>query len=244
MRPTGEPHGRQMTPACSWGGCLAQSLPSFYVSGETGSPALYTDAKTAVFPEGDPMAEPRLRRWTSAEVEKLDDQDGWIRYEIIDGELYVSHAASDDHQDAAMRTSGYLFIWNEQTVLGLVMQAPGLIFDDENNTIPDVVWVSRERRARIEQARDRKLHDGPELIVEVLSPGAENERRDREIKLALYARRNVDEYWILDIPARTVSVYRRQGAELVLVARLGAGATLTSPHLPGFQVDVTRLFPE
>src|SRR5215213_7377526 len=188
------------------------------------------------------MAESRVRRWTLADIEALPDDGGWTRYEIIDGELYVSRAPSDEHQDATTSACGELYIWNRQTGLGSVLQGPGLIFSDDNNTIPDVIWVSRVRRTALEQA-DGKLHGGPELVVEVLSPGAENERRDREIKLALYARRGVEEYWILDPAARTVSVYRRVGEELAFVATLGAEAMLTAPVLPGFAVSVARLFP-
>jgi len=38
------------------------------------------------------------------------------------------------------------------------------------------------------------LHMAPELVVEVLSPDSTHERRDREVKLKLYARRGVNEY--------------------------------------------------
>ncbi|MBI2218960.1 MAG: Uma2 family endonuclease, partial [Candidatus Rokubacteria bacterium] len=54
----------------------------------------------------------------------------------------------------------------------------------------DVVWVSTQRLATVLWP-DGKLHAAPDLIVEVLSPGAANERRDREVKLTLYSRRGV-----------------------------------------------------
>ena len=188
------------------------------------------------------MAEPRVRRWTLADLDLLPDDGGWTRYEIIDGELFTVHAPGNEHQDVTTRSSFELFAWNRQAGLGVVLVGPGLIFDGENNTIPDVVWVSHARRAALQQADD-KLHGGPELVVEVVSPGPENERRDREVKLRLYARRGVDEYWVLDPAARTVTVYRRVGDDLALGATLGPDATLTSPLLPGFAVRVARFFP-
>jgi Uma2 family endonuclease len=188
------------------------------------------------------MAEPQTRRWTLADLEALDDHDGWIRYEIIDGELFELHAPGNLHQWTCARVTTRLGIWDEDTGLGMLLVGPGLIFDDENNTIPDVAWVSHARWRALEQADD-KLHGGPELVVEVLSPGAENERRDREIKLGLYGRRGVDEYWVLDPAARTVSIYRRGGAALDLVAVLTERDTLTSPVLPGFSAAVADLFP-
>jgi Uma2 family endonuclease len=188
------------------------------------------------------MAEPQVRRWTLADLESLPDTGGWIRYEIIDGELFELHADGNEHQETCMLAGAELVFWNRQTGLGSVFAGPGLIFSDDDNTIPDVVWVSHARRAALEQADD-KLHGGPELVVEVLSPGAENARRDREVKLGLYGRRGVDEYWLLDPPARTVTVYRRTDGELALVAVLDTSATLTSPVLPGFAAPVSRLFP-
>src|SRR3954468_11524412 len=101
------------------------------------------------------------------------------------------------------------------------------------------IWSS-SISGELEQA-DNKLHGGRELVVEVLSPGAENERRDREIKLGLYGRRGVDEYWVLDRAACTVGVYRRGGRAPDLVAVLTDRGTLTSPTLPGFSAAVGDL---
>ena len=82
----------------------------------------------------------------------------------------------------------------------------------------------------------------PELVVEALSPGASNERRDRETKLRLYSTYGVQEYWILDWRVRTVEVYRRGDTGLHRVAVLRIDDTLTSPLLPGFTLPVGRLF--
>jgi Uma2 family endonuclease len=81
-----------------------------------------------------------------------------------------------------------------------------------------------------------------ELVVEIISPATANERRDREIKLALYSERGVDEYWLVDWQQQTVLVYRRQGDALQAVETLGRDDTLTAAVLPGFAVPVARLF--
>jgi len=107
--------------------------------------------------------------------------------------------------------------------------------------MPDVVWVSRERLALIADSAGH-LRGAPELVIEVLSAGRANERRDRDTKLDLYGRYGVDEYWLLDWRARTVTIFRRSGAALGLVARLMSGDTLTTPLLPGFSLPVARLF--
>jgi Uma2 family endonuclease len=85
------------------------------------------------------------------------------------------------------------------------------------------------------------LHAAPELVVEILSPGATNERRDREAKLKLYSRRGVLEYWIVDWRAQQVEVYRREELALRLGATLYPADVLQSPLLPGFACQVATL---
>ena len=64
-------------------------------------------------------------RWTSTDLEALPD-DG-KRYEIIDGELYVSKQPSWDHQIVCSGLLVALAAWSDETGLGVVNQAPGLI---------------------------------------------------------------------------------------------------------------------
>ena len=179
-------------------------------------------------------------RWTSADLEVLPD-DG-KQYEIIDGELYVSRKPDLEHQ----LTSGHIFValhqWSRATGSGVAIIEPGIIFAEDDDVAPDVVWVSHSRLAAI-RGTDGKLHAAPELVVEVLSPGATNERRDREAKLKLYSRQGVHEYWIADWQHRQVQAFRRQNAALHLAATLFAQDILESPLLPGFSCPVADLFP-
>jgi Uma2 family endonuclease len=100
------------------------------------------------------------------------------------------------HQDVCTKVCFEFELWNRRENRGKVILAPGLIFADDDDVVPDVVWLSHEALT-ISLGGDGKLHTAPEFAVEVLSPGRTNERRDREAKLNLYARRGVSEYWIL-----------------------------------------------
>ncbi|HMA35502.1 MAG TPA: Uma2 family endonuclease [Chloroflexia bacterium] len=180
-----------------------------------------------------------LPRWTSADLEVLPD-DG-KRYEIVDGDLYVSKQPHWQHQRLCWRLCAALDTWSQHSQAGEANVAPGLIFAEDDDVAPDVVWVSRERLATA-LAADGKLHTAPELVVEVLSPGLVNERRDREAKLKLYARRGVLEYWIVDWRQRRLEVYRREQLTLTLVHTLTAQDRLESPLLPGFAVPLGDLF--
>ena len=178
-------------------------------------------------------------RWTTADLELLPDNGN--RYEIIDGELFVTRAPHWEHQEVADNFCTELKLWSRQTGLGKAASGAGIIFTDADNVIPDVVWVSNERLAVLLDDAGH-LTAAPELVVEVLSPGEENERRDREVKLKLYASQGVREYWIADRRLQQIQVYRREQATLVLVATLFAADELTSPLLPGFSCPVARLF--
>jgi Uma2 family endonuclease len=181
-----------------------------------------------------------IQRWTSADLNAFPDDDG-KRYEIIDGELFVSTQTHFYHQLVCGNIYGLLKNWNDQTQLGRPVIAPGLIFADDDDVVPDVAWLSKERLA-IALADDGKLHSAPDLVIEVLSPGSTNKRRDREAKLKLYSRRGVPEYWIVDWLAHSVEIYRRQNTELELFATLTKGDVLESPLLPGFSAQTAELF--
>ncbi len=177
--------------------------------------------------------------WTSQDLEMLPDNGK--RYEIIDGELYVSTRPHYYHQRACGLVFKLLDNWSEQTEAGEANLAPGLIFAEDDDVAPDVIWTSRERLATALQP-DGKLHAPPELVVEVLSPGVTNERRDRQFKLRLYSRRGVLEYWIVSWQERRLEIYRREETLLKLHSTLYETDMLQSPLLPDFRCQVSQFF--
>ncbi len=178
-------------------------------------------------------------RWQSADLELLPDNGN--RYEIIDGELLVTRAPHWDHQNAILNLSVALVTWSRSSGLGRVSVAPGVIFTDDDNVIPDLVWISNGRLARVLDESGHLLA-APELVVEVLSAGTDNERRDREVKRKLYAIRGVQEYWIIDWRRQQIEIFRRDSNGLPLVATLFCSDVLSSPLLPNFQQSVAEVF--
>jgi len=176
-------------------------------------------------------------RWTTADLARFPDDDT-LRYEIIDGELSVTKAPDTYHQIVAGRIAATLDAWSIRNG-GYTIPAPGIILPDEDNLIPDVVWVS-DARFHASIGDDHKLHALPELVLEVLSPGKQNEERDREKKLEVYARGGVKEYWIVDWRHQTADIYRGPGLPRLDV--LNAADTLTTPLLPGFALLLATVF--
>lgn len=170
-------------------------------------------------------------------LEALPDDGN--RYELIDGELLVSKAPGLIHQETLGRLFYRLVDYLMASPIGRLILNPGIVFDDYNGVIPDLVFVSSEREHII---TPRGLIDAPNLVVEIVSPGEKNSERDRVLKRQLYSRRGVREYWVVDPEIRTIEVYRLQENVLVLVATLHEGDMLTSPLLPEFSCTVTEIF--
>jgi Uma2 family endonuclease len=179
-------------------------------------------------------------RWTVADL-VIFEGDRANCYEIIDGELFVTRAPDWRHQAVCINIGTVLKLWSDQSGLGQAAINPGIIFSESDNVIPDVVWASYER---LERLLDEAGHliAAPELVVEVLSPGKANDRRDREAKLKLYSVRGVLEYWIVNFQEQVVEVYRRENGILKLAATLYCQDELTSPILPGFSSLISKFF--
>ena len=194
---------------------------------------------TSINPEL-PITQPETQLlWTSADLELLPDNNN--RYEIIDGELYVTRAPHNKHQDTCGNFYYELKAWSKITGLGYAVIGAGLIFGDNDDVIPDVMWMTKEKYAAL---IDDKGHfrGAPDLVIEVISAGTENEKRDREVKLKLYSARGVLEYWITDWRSQQIQVYRRENGILKLAMTLFASDTLTSPLLPEFSCVISQIF--
>jgi Uma2 family endonuclease len=183
---------------------------------------------------------PEKVRWTIADLALLA-ADEWKRYEVIDGELFVTRAPHLRHQSVILNICAELQDWSEETQLGEAFPMPGIIFSDADNVSPDAIWISVERMERFTDEAGH-LTGAPELVIEILSPGETNERRDRQAKLKLYSSQGVDEYWIVSRELQQVEVYRRDNAALKRAATYTAQDRITSPILPGFECPIQRFF--
>ena len=148
------------------------------------------------------MAMPATTRWTADMVRALPD-DG-KRYEVVDGELFVTPSPSWRHQDAVLGMASVLRPYVNAHGVGHVIVSPAdVAFDGANLVQPDV-FVTPLVAGR----RPRDWSDVKALLlaVEVLSPSTA--RADRQVKLRLYQRQNVPEYWIVDVDARLIERWR------------------------------------
>ncbi|MCL4521988.1 MAG: Uma2 family endonuclease [Firmicutes bacterium] len=125
------------------------------------------------------------------------------RYEILEGDLAVSPSPNQKHQRCVWRIVSF-FQLMEQAGYGQGYAAPfDVVFDEHNVTEPDVLFIRTERLSIVTEAN---VQGAPDLVVEVLSPSTR--ARDLGVKVHLYARFHVQEYWVADPDAETLTVYR------------------------------------
>jgi Uma2 family endonuclease len=174
-------------------------------------------------------------------IDDLDAMpDDGNRYELIEGEMYTSRAPSITHQCALHNLQMGFGAYLSKNPLGFVVPGPGVIFDDFNAVIPDIVFVSNERRVEI--ALGDRFTAAPDLAIEIVSPGMENERRDSIIKRRLYGRFGVKEYWLVYLASRSLELYELGEEGLELVATFSGDDEITSSLLPGFRLKLADLF--
>jgi Uma2 family endonuclease len=198
-------------------------------------------AQRLKFPEREGGgAWPAQGDWTYEDYLRLPD-DG-RRYEVLRGVLYVSAAPTIPHQFTVGELLFLLRGFVKEHDLGMVLPGPvdiQLPRGIATPVQPDLVFIRGDRRSR---PRGSSFAGVPDLIIEVLSPSTR--RVDQTVKLAAYRDAGVPEYWLADPLARTVVIFglSKDGQSYLEHQRAGAGETVSSVLLPGFQVPLDEIF--
>ncbi len=137
--------------------------------------------------------------------------------ELIDGEAVMMAPPSTAHQ----LISGELFRQLANFLEGkkcLAIPAPFAVrlFEDEDDTPADVQTVVEPDISVIcnrNKLDDHGCKGAPDMVIEILSPSTR--RHDRMVKLNLYQRAGVREYWIVSPEVQTVEVLLLEDGRLV-----------------------------
>ena len=162
--------------------------------------------------------------------------------ELCDGVLVEEEVADLTHETAVAWFLVALRVW--------VVALGGTAFASEvkyalsnlSGRKPDVSVFFPGRPAR---PRRGAVTIPPDIAVEIVSPSAADQRRDRIAKLADYASFGVRFHWLLDPSARTFEILQL-GADGRYVHALGAseGKLLEVPGCAGLALDLDELWRE
>ena len=170
------------------------------------------------------------RRFTADEYQ-LMGQAGILsaddRVELIDGEVVEMTPIGTVHTSAVMRATRALML-AAGTRAGVRGQVP-IRLGDFSEPEPDLALV---------KWRDDfygTAHPGPDDILLVIEMADTSLRYDRQVKVPLYARHGIVEYWLVDLAAHSVTCYTSPGDDTYRkVSVHGPGETLS----PGSLLDV------
>jgi Uma2 family endonuclease len=157
------------------------------------------------------------------------------RYEILEGEIYMSPSPTTSHQHASKRLQRILERYFEDRMGVEVYNAPlDVILADDDIVQPDLLVVERT------QMSARGIEGAPLLLVEILSPSGQT--YDRQTKARRYAAHGVRHYWIVDPRAQTLECFRLESSTYRLEASGAARDEVTVPSFDGLVVALEGLW--
>jgi Uma2 family endonuclease len=165
--------------------------------------------------------------------------DDGNRYEIIDGEVYVTAAPVEAHQWAVGEVQAVLREHVRAHQLGRVYPAPFAIMLGPHDVYePDVLYISRERLDILDMLG--RVRGAPDLCIEVASPSTRD--RDRTVKYERYAYYGIREYWIIDPDPQTVEVFVLENGAYRPFVTVRSGEDVRSRVLPELAFPAALLF--
>ena len=162
-------------------------------------------------------------------------------WNLVDGEVVVNDPTMV-HGDSQAAIYSALLAWSRAEVgRGKAPWPCDVQLDERNVYVPDVLWY---REDRVPASQSPPPYPVPDLAVEVRSPSTW--RYDTGRKKAVYESGGLRELWLVDTSSLSILLFRRSsprapGFDAAL--ELGRSDRLTSPLLPGFELDVGDVFP-
>ena len=178
----------------------------------------------------------KTRRWTRADLSRLPDDGN--RYEVLDGELFVTPQAAFVHQYIASEIIAALRAYCRRHSLGIVV-GPGAVVFEKNELQPDVQVVPGAfPAAGQDEWKDLPL---PLLVVEILSDSTA--RRDLGKKRDAYLRIGIPTYWVVDASERRVLIWAGPTAADAPVIEAEVLRWQPRADLPPLEIPVDSILP-
>ena len=185
----------------------------------------------------------RVVRMTSS-LTKLTYQDYLLlpddgnRYEVMEGDLYMTPAPLTRHQIIVGRIHHLLMSHLEKEESGTVLMAPCDVLLSEIDVMqPDLVVVLPGGLATITA---KHIQGPPDVVIEVLSPSTA--KRDRELKRKRYEHFGVREYWLVDPSASCLEILQLQHGQYTNMGSVTSPNQCSTDLLPGLIIDLSWIF--
>lgn len=182
-------------------------------------------------------------QYTFADVLAWDEGE---HVEIINGEAFMLATPSRIHQEVSMAIAAQLYNFLEgkrckvyPAPFGVRLFEQGTDSPEDVDTVvePDISVV-----CDLSKLDQHGCKGAPDLIVEILSPSSR--RHDRLVKLNLYQRAGVREYWIVDPDNKSVQVFLLDGDTLKIHEDYGRKDVAKVNVLNGCFIELSKVFTE
>ncbi len=144
-------------------------------------------------------------KYSYSDYKEWNDSEDW---EIIDGTAYsMSPSPSTKHQ----RIGKKLIYEIEKYLKGKTCELfyeLDVILSEKDIVKPDIFIVCDKNKVS-----DENIKGAPDFVVEILSPSTS--KRDKKIKLELYRKFGVKEYWIVDSSNLLIETYIFKQNEII-----------------------------
>lgn len=183
-------------------------------------------------------------RYTFADCLTWEEKE---RIEIINGEAVMMAPPSSVHQEIVAELTRQFGNYLEGKRCKVYPAPFGVRLFERDGEAPEDVDTMVEPDLSIVCDRNKIDKHGckgaPDLVVEILSPSSL--RHDRFVKLGLYQRAGVREYWIVDPEYKSVQVFTQEGGgSLRISEEYGRGDVARVNVLEGCFIDLGKVFPE
>jgi Uma2 family endonuclease len=161
--------------------------------------------------------------------------EGW-RYELINGVLIVTPAPlvneRDPNEDLGHMLRRYQESHPQGASLNVTLYEHTVRTRKSRRRADRVVWAGLGRLPRIKET--------PTIVIEFVSAGKRDRKRNYEEKRDEYLEVGVHEYWVIDRFQRTLTVFCEQGGKIKKQVILEK-QTYTTVLLPGFELRLAKL---
>lgn len=156
--------------------------------------------------------------------------------ELVRGRIVRMNPQGPEHADPIDVLSEWSFE-SIQRRFTVRIEKPIRIPDQLSCPEPDIAWATRKRYSR-EHPSSAEIH----LVIEVSQSSTVFDRTE---KMELYASAGIPEYWQVDVPSRTVTVYRDpQNGSYRSIEEFPTRHTLEPLCLPDAKLAIASLFAE
>lgn len=172
------------------------------------------------------------------DFQKLREKSKYV-VELVDGSVYMSPSSTPDHQEIQRRLCSKFMTFLNASKCESLKTINLRLYDGNSTKIGDVfpdlsIFYNLNN---LNNSNNAFIEDIPKIIVEVVSP--QSIYLDNIDKALLYKKSGIEEYWIVNIKHKTITIWDFRNGEQYIYFNSDVCSSKTFVQ---FSVDLKELF--